>query len=107
MKIRGFIEEIERRRVATALVISATNLEIELLPPLYDALREIVNHGGGLGDIWLSWVILAAWVVAGAKHGAPREAIAGAAASSVWNSMTRWTPSRTRNSALRSAVFGW
>lgn len=41
MKIRGHIEEIERRRGSTVLVISATNLEIELLPPLYDTLREI------------------------------------------------------------------
>ncbi|MDP2675536.1 MAG: ABC transporter permease, partial [Dehalococcoidia bacterium] len=35
------------------------------LTHLNDALREIVNHGGGLGDLWLSWLILAAWVVAG------------------------------------------
>jgi len=40
---------------------------IEAIPltHLNDALREIVNHGGGLGDIWLSWVILVAWVVGG------------------------------------------
>ena len=40
---------------------------IEAIPltHLNDALREIVNHGGGLGDIWLSWAILAAWVVGG------------------------------------------
>ena len=35
------------------------------LTHLNDALREIVNHGGGLGDIWLSWVILAAWIAGG------------------------------------------
>ena len=23
------------------------------------------NQGGGLGDLWVSWLILAAWVVAG------------------------------------------
>jgi len=40
---------------------------IEAIPltHLNDALREVVNHGGGLGDIWLSWAILAAWVVGG------------------------------------------
>jgi len=40
---------------------------IEAIPltHLNDALREVVNHGGGLGDIWLSWVILAAWVAGG------------------------------------------
>ncbi|MDP3748523.1 MAG: hypothetical protein Q8Q88_15900 [Phenylobacterium sp.] len=41
MTIGGGIEEIERRRGSTVLVIAATNLEIELLPPLYDTLREI------------------------------------------------------------------
>ncbi len=35
------------------------------LTHLNDALREIVNHGGGLGDLWLSWTILAGWVLAG------------------------------------------
>ena len=35
------------------------------LTHLNDALRAVVNHGGGLGDLWLSWLILAAWVVGG------------------------------------------
>ncbi len=35
------------------------------LTHLNDALREVVNHGGGLGDLWLSWTILAAWIVSG------------------------------------------
>jgi len=40
---------------------------IEAIPltHLNDALREVVNHGGGLGDIWLSWLILAAWIAGG------------------------------------------
>jgi len=25
----------------------------------------VVNNGGGLSDLWLSWAILAAWVVGG------------------------------------------
>jgi ABC-2 type transport system permease protein len=35
------------------------------LTHLNDALREIVNHGGGLGDLWLSWAVLAAWIALG------------------------------------------
>ncbi|MEE8347073.1 MAG: ABC transporter permease [Dehalococcoidia bacterium] len=35
------------------------------LTHLNNALREVVNHGGDLGDLWLSWVILAAWIVSG------------------------------------------
>ena len=35
------------------------------LTHLNDALREVVNNGGGLSDLWLSWAILAAWVVGG------------------------------------------
>src|SRR3989304_3925007 len=40
---------------------------IEAIPltHLNDALREGVNQGGGLGDIWLSWGIPAAWGVGG------------------------------------------
>jgi len=40
---------------------------IEAIPltHLNDALREVVNHGGGLGDLWLSWAVLAAWVAGG------------------------------------------
>jgi hypothetical protein len=41
MKIRGYLEEIERRRNSRVLVFAASNLETELLPPLYDTLREI------------------------------------------------------------------
>lgn len=35
------------------------------LSHLNDALREIVNYGGGTGDIGLHWVALAAWAAAG------------------------------------------
>jgi ABC-2 type transport system permease protein len=35
------------------------------LTHLNDALREVVNHGGGLGDLWLSWAALAAWIAGG------------------------------------------
>jgi len=35
------IEEIEQRRSARLLVFAASNLDIELLPALYDTLREI------------------------------------------------------------------
>jgi ABC-2 type transport system permease protein len=35
------------------------------LTHLNDALREVVNQGGGLGDLWLSWLILAAWAAGG------------------------------------------
>ena len=35
------------------------------LTHLNNALREVVNHGGGLSDLWLSWMILAAWIVSG------------------------------------------
>ncbi len=35
------------------------------LTHLNDALREVVNHGGGLGDLWLPWAVLAAWLAAG------------------------------------------
>ena len=41
MKIRDYIETIEQRRQSRVLVLAASNLETELLPPLYDALREI------------------------------------------------------------------
>lgn len=41
MKIRQYIEEIEKRRRSTVLVFAASNLEIESLPALYDTLREI------------------------------------------------------------------
>src|SRR3990170_8181610 len=35
------------------------------LTHLNDALREVVNHGGGLGDLWTPWAVLAAWLVVG------------------------------------------
>jgi ABC-2 type transport system permease protein len=40
---------------------------IRLIPltHLNEALRAIVNRGDGLGHIWLNWVVLAAWSVAG------------------------------------------
>lgn len=40
---------------------------VKVLPLTYlnDALRELVNHGGGPGDLWLDWVVLTAWVIGG------------------------------------------
>jgi ABC-2 type transport system permease protein len=35
------------------------------LTHLNDALREIVNHGGGPSDVWISWLVLAAWAFTG------------------------------------------
>ncbi len=35
------------------------------LTHLNDALREVVNHGGGPGDLWLMWTVLAAWIAGG------------------------------------------
>ncbi len=35
------------------------------LTHLNDALREIINHGGGPGDLWVSWAVLLAWAIAG------------------------------------------
>jgi ABC-2 type transport system permease protein len=35
------------------------------LTHLNDALREVVNHGGGLGDLGVSWAALAAWIAGG------------------------------------------
>jgi len=35
------------------------------LTHLNDALREVVNHGGGVGDLWISWLVLVAWAVGG------------------------------------------
>ena len=40
MKIRAWLEEIERRRQSRVIVFAASHLETELLPPLYDMLRE-------------------------------------------------------------------
>lgn len=50
--LRRHIEEIEQRRGAPLLVFAASNLEIELLPELYDTLREI-GRGARL-DVLLS-----------------------------------------------------
>jgi hypothetical protein len=41
MKIGDRLEEIERRRGSRVLVFAASHLDAELLPALYDALREI------------------------------------------------------------------
>lgn len=40
---------------------------VEAIPltHLNDALREVVNHGGGLSDVWTSWAVLMAWVAGG------------------------------------------
>lgn len=35
------------------------------LTHLNDALREVVNHGNGPGELWVSWAALAAWIVGG------------------------------------------
>jgi ABC-2 type transport system permease protein len=35
------------------------------LTHLNDALREAVNHSGDLGDLWLPWAVLVAWIVGG------------------------------------------
>ncbi len=35
------------------------------LTHLNDALRAVVNHGGGVGDLWISWLVLLAWAVGG------------------------------------------
>lgn len=43
MKIARAIAEIERRRRSTLVVFAASNLELELLPSLYDTLRGIGN----------------------------------------------------------------
>jgi len=41
VKIGHDLAEIEKRRGSRVLVFAATSLEIELLPPLYDVLREL------------------------------------------------------------------
>lgn len=35
------------------------------LTHLNDALREIINHGAGPGDVWVSWLVLFAWAAGG------------------------------------------
>lgn len=35
------------------------------LTHLNDALRAVVNHGGGVGDLWISWLVLLAWAAGG------------------------------------------
>ncbi|HEU4759449.1 MAG TPA: ABC transporter permease [Dehalococcoidia bacterium] len=46
---------------------SALQPLVQALPltHLNDALREIVNHGNGLSDLWLDWAALAAWIGGG------------------------------------------
>lgn len=40
---------------------------VQLVPltHLNDALREIINHGAGPGDVWVSWLVLFAWAAGG------------------------------------------
>ncbi len=40
---------------------------VEAIPltHLNDALREVVNHSGGLADLWLSWAVLVGWIIGG------------------------------------------
>ncbi|MGH2448211.1 MAG: SDH family Clp fold serine proteinase, partial [Chloroflexota bacterium] len=45
MSMRAFIEAIESHRSSTVLVLGASSLDIELLPMLYDSLREIGRIG--------------------------------------------------------------
>lgn len=40
-------------------------VEIVPLTHLNDALREIINHGGGPADLWVSWLILLGWAAGG------------------------------------------
>jgi ABC-2 type transport system permease protein len=40
-------------------------VEFVPLTHLNDALREIINHGGGPSDLWVSWLVLLAWAAAG------------------------------------------
>lgn len=40
-------------------------VEVIPLTHINAALREVVNGSGELGDLWLSWTILAAWIVVG------------------------------------------
>jgi ABC-2 type transport system permease protein len=42
-----------------------TVVEAVPLTHLNDALREVVNHNAGIGDLWVSWAVLAGWIVAG------------------------------------------
>ncbi len=43
---------------------AALNPVVQAIPltHLNDALREIINHGGTLGDLWVSWAVLAGWI---------------------------------------------
>ncbi len=40
-------------------------VEFVPLTHLNDALREIINHGAGPGDLWVSWLVLLAWAAGG------------------------------------------
>lgn len=33
------------------------------LTHLNDALREVINRGGGIGDLWVSWLVLVGWTL--------------------------------------------
>lgn len=46
---------------------AALNPLVQAIPltHLNDALREVINHGNGPGDLWQSWLALAAWMAAG------------------------------------------
>jgi ABC-type multidrug transport system permease subunit len=35
------------------------------LTHLNDALRAVINDGGGVSELWVSWLVLAAWAVMG------------------------------------------
>jgi len=40
-------------------------VEFVPLTHLNDALREVINHGGGPGALWVSWLVLLAWAAGG------------------------------------------
>ncbi len=40
-------------------------VEFVPLTHLNDALREIINHGAGPGDLWVSWLVLLVWAAGG------------------------------------------
>lgn len=40
-------------------------VEFVPLTHLNDALREVINHDAGPGDLWVSWIVLLAWAAAG------------------------------------------
>jgi ABC-2 type transport system permease protein len=40
-------------------------VEVIPLTHINDALREVVNGSGELGDLWVSWIVLGLWIVVG------------------------------------------